>query len=192
MPAAVGCDWIKAIGKDINLEFFVINMKALAAVAVLGLATAQTWAADKVAVFNFERAILGTEAAKKASSELSANPEFAALQATYEGLIADMEKLREEQVTEGMTWNTEQQAEHRKKVEYVRADIELAQKKLQAEQAAAVRSLLQEYEGKTREILNSIIQAEGITVVLAAQNAMYFDPASDLTLKVTAELNKLN
>ncbi|BFM06183.1 OmpH family outer membrane protein [Halioxenophilus aromaticivorans] len=169
----------------------MLKIKTIFAVVILAVSSSAALAADKVAVFNLERAILSTEAAKKASSDLQADPEFAALRAKYEGLVADMEKLRDEQNSKGMTWNTEQQAEHRKKVDYIRADLELAQKKLQAEQNAAVRGLMQDLQAKTEKALEEVIKSEGITVVLNAAQVYHADKKADITDKVTARLNKM-
>lgn len=169
----------------------MFNFKTICAVVVLTLASGTAMAADKVAVFNLERAILSTKAAKKASSDLQANPEFAALRAKYEGLVADMEKLREQQSSKGMTWNADQQAEHRKKVEYIRADLELAQKKLQAEQNGAVRGLMQELQAKTEKALEEVIKSEGVDVVLNAAQVYHASDKADITDKVTAKLDKM-
>jgi len=166
-------------------------MKTIIAFVLLGMTSVSALAADKVAVFNLERAILSTEAAKKASSDLQADPEFAALRAKYEGLVSDMEKLRDEQNSKGMTWNADQQAEHRKKVEYVRADLELAQKKLQAEQNAAVRDLMQELQSKTEKALEEVIKSEGLTIVLNGAQVYHADKNADITDKVTEKLNKM-
>lgn len=169
----------------------MLKMKTIIAFVLLGMTSVSALAADKVAVFNLERAILSTEAAKKASSDLQADPEFAALRAKYEGLVSDMEKLRDEQNSKGMTWNADQQAEHRKKVEYVRADLELAQKKLQAEQNAAVRDLMQELQSKTEKALEEVIKSEGLTIVLNGAQVYHADKNADITDKVTEKLNKM-
>ena len=169
----------------------MLKIKTIFVAVFLAVSSSAALAADKVAVFNLERAILSTEAAKKASSDLQADPEFAALRAKYEGLVADMEKLREERSSKGMTWNAEQQAEHRKKVEYISADLELAQKKLQAEQNAAVRGLMQELQTKTQKALEEVIKSEGISVVLNAAQVYHADKKADITDAVTAKLNKM-
>lgn len=168
----------------------MLNFKTFAALVVSTFISCSAFAEGKVVVFNFEKAILSTEAAKKASASLSADPEFAALQAKYEGLIAELQALREEQQTKGITWDANQQAEHRKNVEYKRADLELAQKKLQAEQNAAVRGLLQEFETKTKTALEEVIKAQGISVVLNSSQVYFVDPAADITALVTEKLNK--
>jgi outer membrane protein len=170
----------------------VLNLKTVTAFVLCMLMSAWVSAQSKVVVFNFERAILSTEAAQKASAALNADPEFASLQAKYESLVAELQGLREEQQTKGITWNADQQTEHRKQVEYKRADLELAQKKLQAEQNAAVRGLLQEFEEKTKAALNEVIEAEGITIVLNASQAYYAGASADITAKVTDKLNKSN
>ncbi len=170
----------------------MLNLKTVSAFVICAFMSAWVNAQDKVVVFNFERAILSTEAAKKASAALNADSEFTALQTRYEGLVAELQGLREEQQTNGLTWNAEQQTEHRKQVEYKRADLELAQKKLQAEQNAAVRGLLQEFEEKTKAALNEVIASEGISIVLNASQAYYADAEADITAKVTDKLNKSN
>ena len=168
----------------------MLNLKTITAFVLCSFLSAWVSAQDKVVVFNFERAILSTEAAKEASAALNADPAFAELQSRYETLVADIQALRSKQQSEGLTWNADQRASHTKEVEYKRADLELAQKKLQAEQNAAVRVLLQEFEEKTKKALNEVIESEGISIVLNASQAYYAAERADITAKVTDKLNK--
>ncbi|GLS28000.1 OmpH family outer membrane protein [Marinibactrum halimedae] len=167
-----------------KLSAFVV---AIVAIVVCSVASAET----KVVVFDLEAAILNTDAAKKASEALKKDAEYASLQATYDSLRADMAALQKKQESKGMTWDANTLAEHRKTVEYKRADLELAVKKLQAEQNAAVRGLLQEYQGKAKKALDEVIKAEGISIVLSAKQSYYAEPSADITGKVTAKLNKM-
>ena len=147
-------------------------------------------AGDKVAIFDLQGAILNTEVAKQRVKELQSNAEFASMQAKFESLKVDLQGLAKEAETNGMTWSQEQQVEHRKKMEYKRADLELAAKKLQAEQNAAVKRIMQELAPKAKTALNQMITAEGIGLVLDSKVAYYADASFDITAKVTDKLNK--
>lgn len=171
----------------------MLNIKSILAALLMAACTVSAHAADKVVVFSVEAAIINTDAAKKALSGLQASGEYAGLQAKAEGLIADMKKLRDEQQSKGMTWNAEQQAEHRKKVEFINADLELARRKLGAEEQAVLRKVADDMKGKVQQVLNEVIQSEGIAIVLPLRNdsVIYVDPTADITGKVTEKLNKM-
>src|SRR5690606_15056184 len=102
-----------------------------------------SFAQGKVVILDVQAAMLSTELAKKELAKLDKNPEFASMKAKLDGLVADIKKLQATAEKDAMTWSAEQQAEHRKKVEYLRADYELAGKKLQAEQQAVVQLVMQ-------------------------------------------------
>lgn len=149
------------------------------------------WAAGKVVVLNLQKAMLSTEFAQKNLQKLSESPDFSAVNAQYESLRADLETLEKEEEKKGMTWSADQITEHRKKKEFIRADLELAGKKLQAEQSAVARKVLQELTPKTEKIVKELTQAEGIDMVLDSKVVIYLStPAVDLTSKVTEQLNK--
>lgn len=144
----------------------------------------------KVAILDLQAAVLSTEFAKKEIAALDKNPQYAAMKAKLDGLAADMKKLQTEAEKDGMTWSAEKQAEHRKKVEYIRADYELEGKKLQAEQQAVVQHVMQTLGPKVRAALEQLTESEKIGLVLNAQAAMYASPAHDITPKLTEMLNK--
>ena len=147
-------------------------------------------AADKVVVFDLQSAVLNTDLAKKRMQDMQANPEFASMQAKFESLRADLQKMAKEAEKNGVTWNQEQAAEHRKKMEYARADLELVVKKLQAERNATAQRVMEELNPKAQVALKDVISAEGIGIVLSNQAAYYAEPSLDITAKVTEKLNK--
>lgn len=165
------------------------TLKVLVAVAAVLIANV-TFAAGKVAVFDWEKCILSTDVAKKRLSELQKNPEFSSMQAKFEGLKSDLQNLNKEAETNGMTWSQEQVAEHRKKMEYKNADLQLVVKKLQAEENAAVKRIVQELTPKVRKAVSEIIEAEDIGLLLHSKVAFHVDPAFDITAKITDKLNK--
>lgn len=163
--------------------------KIIAAV-VLCLLSAASFAQGKVVILDVQAAMLSTELAKTEMAKLDKNPEFASVKAQLDGLVADLKKLQAAAEKDSLTWSQEQQTEHRKKVEYLRADYELAGKKLQAEQQAVMQSVMQTLGPKTRTVLDQLIAAEKIDLVLNSQAAIHAAPAYDITAKLTDMLNK--
>lgn len=148
--------------------------------------------AERVAVFDAQGAVLQTKRAAKVLETLKGKSEYAQLTAQVESLQADLKAMAKEQETKGMTWSQEQAQEHRKKMEYVQADLQLAVKKLQAENSSVLGRLMQESQENLRNILVKLVQTEGIDVVIPAQGVIYVNPNSDITAKVAAELDKLD
>ena len=165
------------------------SYKIIAAV-VLCVLSAASFAQGKVVILDVQAAMLSTELAKKEMAKLDKNPEFASVKAQLDGLVADMKNLQAAAEKDGLTWSQEQPAEHRKKVEYLRADYELAGKKLQAEQQAVMQNVMQILGPKTRTVLEQLIAAEKIDLVLNSQAAIHATPAHDITAKLTDMLNK--
>lgn len=160
------------------------------AAALLCVFSAASLAQGKVVIVDIQAAMLSTEVAQKELAKLDKNPEFASLKAKMDGLVADMKKLQASAEKDGLTWSADQQAEHRKKVEYVRADYELVGKKLQAEQQAVMQKVLQDLSPKTRTVLEQLIASDNIGLVLNSQAALHATAAYDITPKLTELLNK--
>lgn len=168
----------------------MFKIKSAFVLAIALLAAPLAMAADKVVVFDLQSAILNTDIAKKRVEEMQANAEFASLKAKFETLRADLQKMAKDAEKNGVTWSPEQAAEHRKKMEYSRADLELVAKKLQAEQKATAQRVMEELGPKAQAALKDVIAAEGIGLVLSTQTAYYAEPSLDITAKVTEKLNK--
>lgn len=166
------------------------RLKAIFVVAVMMFAGMAFAEGQKVAVFDSQAAILNTDLAKKRLTTLQKNPEFASMQAKFEGLKADLQSLNKEAETKGMTWSQEQVAEHRKKMEYKNADLQLIVQKLKAEESDVIQRLVQDLTPKVREAITEVIKSEGIGVLLHSKVAFYVDPSLDITEKITDKLNK--
>lgn len=166
------------------------SIKKILVVLVLCGVSVASFAQGKVVILDIQAAMLSTELAKKELAKLDKNPEFASMKAKLDGLIADIKKLQASAEKDGMTWSAEQQAEHRKKVEYLRADYELAGKKFQAEQQAVVQQVIQQLGPKTRTVLDQLVASDNIGLILNSQAAIHASPAFDITSKLTDLLNK--
>lgn len=168
---------------------FKINSAIFLAITLLTAPVAMA-AGDKVVVFDLQSAILNTDVAKKRIQEMQANAEFASLQAKFETLRNDMIKMGKEAEKDSVTWTPEKMAEQRKKMEYARADLQLIQKKLEAERNATAQQVMQELGPKAQVALKDVISVDGIGLVLSTQTAYYAEPSLDITAKVTEKLNK--
>nr|WP_254722197.1 OmpH family outer membrane protein [Gilvimarinus xylanilyticus] len=160
------------------------------AVAAMTLVSTFAIAEGKVVTLDMQAAILGTELAQKSVEDLQKNTEFTALRAKVESLVADIQALQETAEKDGMTWSEDQQADHRKKVEYLRADYELATKKLQAEQQQVMQRVQQQLTPKVRPVLEKLIEDEKIGMIINAQSVFHADADHDITAQLIERLNK--
>ncbi|MCP8898604.1 OmpH family outer membrane protein [Gilvimarinus xylanilyticus] len=166
------------------------TFKQMLAVAAMTLVSTFAIAEGKVVTLDMQAAILGTELAQKSVEDLQKNTEFTALRAKVESLVADIQALQETAEKDGMTWSEDQQADHRKKVEYLRADYELATKKLQAEQQQVMQRVQQQLTPKVRPVLEKLIEDEKIGMIINAQSVFHADADHDITAQLIERLNK--
>ena len=169
------------------------NVKALVLVLVASLfavAPLSAVAAEKIAVVDMVRAIFGSNAAQAKLKQAEQGADFVSLKAKYEGSAADLQALAKEAESKRLTWSQEQAVEHQKKMEYAKADAELAGRKIQAEQQQLQQSIMQELGPKAQEALQEVIAEEGVTILLRAESVMVASPESNLTAKVADRLNQ--
>jgi len=144
----------------------------------------------KIAVVDFGKAIFGSEVAKTRLKQVQGESDYAALQAKYENTVADMKALQKEVESKSMTWSAEQTGEAQKKMEFLRADLELTTRKVQAEQKALQSSIVQELRPKAGEALQELIKEEGIVLLINAEAVVTVAVELDLTSKLTDRLNQ--
>jgi outer membrane protein len=144
----------------------------------------------KIAVVDFGKAIFGSEVAKTRLKQVQGESDYAALQAKYENTVADMKALQKEVESKSMTWSAEQTGEAQKKMEFLRADLELTTRKVQAEQKALQSSIVQELRPKAGEALQELIKEEGIVLLINAEAVVTVANELDLTSKLTDRLNQ--
>ncbi len=147
-------------------------------------------AGGNIAVVDFGKAIFGTEVAKARMKQKKGESEFATLQGKYESTVSEMKALKKEMDTQGMTWSQEQVADAQKKMEYLRADLELITRKIQGDQQALQNSIVQELRPKAGEALQELIEEEGIVLLLSSEAVVTAAPSLDVTAKLTDRLNK--
>ena len=169
------------------------NMKALVVVVLASLfvvAPVSAVAAEKIAVVDIARAIFGSKAAQDSLKQAEQSADFVALKAKYEGSAADLQALAKEAESKRLTWSQEQAAEPQKKMEYAKADAELAGRKIQGEQKQLQQRIMQQLGPKAQEALQEVIKEEGVTILLRAESVMMSSPESNITAKVADRLNQ--
>jgi outer membrane protein len=158
---------------------------ALALVAASPLAMA-----GKIAVFDPQGAILLTDKAKKLEEKLKADKEFSKLIANAENARSQALALQKDFEKNGMTWSAEQQAEHKKKLQNLTDDFQLAQKKIQAENQSALAELEKEMGPKLQPIMEAYIKEKDIDLLVNPRAVMFAKPELDITKEIAARLDQ--
>ncbi len=165
-------------------------LKKMVIGVALMAASLLAYAEGKVVIVDMQSAILSTDFAQQRLKNLEGKADFISMKAKFESLKADLEALQKEAETKGLGWSESEKAEHRKKMEYLNADLQLAAKKIQAEQVAVAQAIINELKPKASAALNEMIASEGIGLVLDAKAGLFANPSFDITAKVTEKINK--
>ncbi len=168
------------------------NVKAFILVLLTGLfalTSVAVVAEDKVAVIDVNTAIFASAAAQARIKESVESADFVALKAKLDGASADFQALAKEAESKRLTWSQDEAAAHQKKMEYVKADAELASRKIQAEQQQLQQRVQQEFMPQLQVAIQEVVAEEGITVLIRQEAVIMAAPASNLTGKVIDRLN---
>jgi outer membrane protein len=158
-------------------------MLALAFIALPAVAV------DKIAVVDIQRVIFTSEVAKARQKQLQAESEFVSLQAKYDSIAADVKALQKKIEAERDTMSQAQATENQKKMEYLRADYDLVERKLRAEIQQLQGKIMEELQPKAQAALKELVEAEGITLLLQREAVIVADPSLDVTGKLLERLN---
>lgn len=169
-----------------NVRFLQLILLLLSSVFVSSAIAAE----GKIAVVDFGRAIFSSDVAKARLEQLKQESTFASLQATIDATTADMQVLQKEAEAKSMTMSQEEAAEFQKKVEYVKADRDLAVRKIKAESQALQNSILKELQPKAGEALQELLKEESVALLLSSEAVLITAPELDLTAKLTDRINK--
>jgi outer membrane protein len=177
-------------GSILRSVFVARMFKVLCLVAVAGISTAALAAGkDKVAVFDVQEAILSTSMAKADMKAFESRADIAKMIKDAEKLKKDIIDLRDEASQDSSKWSAEKADSQKKAVEFKQADFELIVRKLNSERQAAGKKLIDEIAPRLESIVKSIIEAEGIGLLIDKKAAIHVDPSLDITAKVTEKLN---
>ena len=158
-------------------------------VALIAFTPVMVAAAGKVAYVDLGPVIIGSEAAQAKGKELVERADYVALTAKVEGLQADLKAMQEE-ASKALGWSDEQNADFAKKFEYMKADLQLEGKKLQAEQKQIQQIIATEFQSKALKAIDEVAKSEGLTMVVRSESLVWGSPEVDITSKVLDVLNK--
>ncbi len=168
------------------------NVKAFVLVVLGTLSTLTSMGAiaeGKVAVIDVNTAIFASAAAQARIKESVESADFVALKAKLDGASADFQALAKEAESKRLTWSQDEAAAHQKKMEYVKADAELASRKIQAEQQQLQQRVQQEFMPQLQVAIQEVVAEEGITILVRQEAVIMAAPANNLTPKVIDRLN---
>lgn len=156
---------------------------------LIGFFSLSALAETKIGVVDLGAAIFSSEVAKQRLQDLQKGSEYAGLQAKYDSTAADIKALQKDAESKSMTWSEDQKAEFQKKMEYLRAEIELTARKLETEVRDLQNSIVKELQPKALEALQELVTQEGIDVLIRADAVLMAKPELNITAKVTERLN---
>ena len=164
----------------------IVVISLLATLAFSQPALAQ----GKIAVIDFEEAILRSDYAKKRLEELNLSENFKQLMAEYNSLKADFQALQKDYEANAEKWTDDKRQSFQEKASYIRADLELASKKLNAKREQILQDIAQAMQGKARTALGELIESEKISLLLDRKAVLSANQEYNLTDKLVAKLNQ--
>ena len=140
-------------------------------------------------MIDIQNAVVSTDKAKVMIKKLEAEPDYKDAKDQATKLQASLEATIEEAKRDSATWTDAQREEAGKKVANKKDDLEHLVRKIQAQNKQLVQIMMQEMGQDIQAALRSIVDKEGITLLLEKQFVMHVDPTYDLTTQLTAKLN---
>lgn len=146
-------------------------------------------ASSKIAVVDARISIFGSKTAQKYLKTFEKSPDFINLQAKYESAMADLQVMSKEAENQGLTWSAEQMAEHQKKISYIKADAELAMKKITSEHKQIEQRILQKLAPLVEESIQEIVKEQNISLLLRAESVLFVAPQESITQMVAERID---
>ncbi|NVK11853.1 MAG: OmpH family outer membrane protein [Gammaproteobacteria bacterium] len=171
---------------------------ALVALTLSAVVSAQ----GKVAVVDFQAALLETDVAQQRLLALEAESDYQATLAQAEQLVADIRSLQEEGQANAVAWSQEQLAAQQALIQNKNVDLQAANTKLRDAQNRVLQGIFAELQPRGMAALNEIINSEGIGLLLdkgamiptgrqqARPVVLHVDTSFDLTPRLTERLNQ--
>ncbi len=162
-------------------------------VVCLMLIAGQALANGKIAVIDFQKAILTTDLAKARIAKLEAEP-------AYKENITRAKKLTEDYQTTVMQYqkeeplmSVEKKTEMQGKIRDLESDIKHLQNKVQEQHKQSLAPLVLRMQAQAQQAVEQLRKEEGYGLIMVAnpQIVLYADTSYDITAKVTDRLNKL-
>ena len=162
-------------------------MRALISVMLIALAGIAQ-AESKIAVVNWQQAVLASEHAKKASEKLEADKKDEL--ATVEKLRAALEKLQERIKKDEAILSEDELRKLKNSFEEKATTYKFHHQNLQKARQQALAELVQSMEPQIKTALDEIMKEKGFEVILRPEAVILSTPAVDITKLLLQKLNE--
>ena len=156
-------------------------------IALMLFAGVQAGAELKIAVLNFQQAIVQSEEAIARLDTI--RKELEQEQADLNALGEEIKGLNDKLIKDAEVMSDTEQRRAQKDIEDKQLDYQFGLQKLQKELQDRQQELLREMQPKLNAVLKDLIDVEGYDMVMDRQAFMYVNPKHDVTRKVTEKLN---
>jgi|SRR5690554_1512668 len=168
----------------------ISSAKKLIVGLALMMASGLALAEGKIVILDLQAAVLNTSAAQNQLAQLEQNPEYAALMTRYETLTEDIQSLQRDAEQNAMTWSEADRTKKEEEARALRQEYETTVHTLQNGRQQVMQAVMQQMGASTREVLESVIEAEKIGLVLSSEAAYHATEHYDITERVTQLLNQ--
>lgn len=145
--------------------------------------------AQKIAVVNIQAAILESDYGQSELAKLENNPSYSALVTESQSLIADVQALDSDAQANGNNWTQAQLSEYNKQRQFLTADLQLNNQKIQSEREAVVRQINQAMNQRALAALQELVDETQITLLLQESAVYHATEEHNVTSQLAAKLN---
>ena len=145
--------------------------------------------AQKIAVVNIQAAILESDYGQAELAKLESNPSYAALVTDLQSLIADVQALDNDAQANGNSWTQAQLSEYNKQRQFLTADLQLNNQKIQSEREAVYRQINQAMYQRALTALQALVDEMEITLLLQESAVYHATEEHNVTSRLAAKLN---
>jgi outer membrane protein len=145
---------------------------------------------QNIAVVDIDGAVANSNYAKEAQKKLESSESFQKKRGRYNDLGKELQALKKDAQTNGLTWSDEQKRNHNNVAKGKLSEINTIGKQLESEISQINKKMAQELNPKIDEALNSIIKDKKLDLLLKARTVHYFSPQLDITKELLDRLNK--
>ncbi|TGG95128.1 OmpH family outer membrane protein [Natronospirillum operosum] len=166
----------------IRFSTFLLTASLLASLA-------QAQSDISIAVIDQERVLFGSDAAQAASSEL--RQQFGGQEEQVRQLEQQITEMRERGESEQALMSDDEVEELQQEIQFLLQQRQQLVQQLQNAQQERRRSFVEEYEGQLTQILEEIIEEEGIDLLISTDEVLYARPDLDITEEALNRFNDL-
>jgi outer membrane protein len=166
----------------------VSGVRYLTCAALLALCFVPLSAQSKVAIMNFQKALLDTAEIQKKQADLEAK--YKPIQDEIEKLQRDIQEIQQKLATQATQLTPQAQADLTTDGQIKQRQLQRRQEDLRDDFEEDRTEILGDAQRKMVEVVEKLAQAKDLDVVIDVSNAVYFKPALDITAEATAEYNK--